>query len=92
MLKYKERKHAKKIKESAGSSPVVILQNGLDVERPFIEAGFPAIYRCVLFTTSQVLSEDLVKAQQAAYSVAGVDEEVCEPTMRTSMQTAYRQA
>lgn len=44
---------AKELKPGTGSSPIVILQNGLGVEDPFINQGFEDIYRCVLFATSQ---------------------------------------
>ncbi len=33
--------------------PIIILQNGIGVERPFIEAGFTSVYRCVLYATGQ---------------------------------------
>ncbi|WP_009962752.1 ketopantoate reductase family protein [Verrucomicrobium spinosum] len=35
------------------SGPVVIMQNGLGVERPFVEAGFQEIYRSVLYVVSE---------------------------------------
>ena len=41
------------LKEKTNDSPVVILQNGLGVEAPFIDNGFDHVYRCVLFVTSQ---------------------------------------
>lgn len=45
------------LKGKIKNSPVVILQNGLGVERSFIEKDFPEVYRCVLFVTSQTISE-----------------------------------
>lgn len=33
--------------------PLVIVQNGLGVEQPFIDAGFAQVYRCVVYVTSQ---------------------------------------
>lgn len=44
---------AAKLATKAGSSPIVILQNGLGVEDAFIAQGFSDLYRCVLFATSQ---------------------------------------
>ncbi|WP_063768785.1 ketopantoate reductase C-terminal domain-containing protein [Verrucomicrobium sp. BvORR034] len=35
------------------SGPVIIMQNGLGVERPFVEAGFQEIYRSVLYVVSE---------------------------------------
>jgi len=34
-------------------SPIVILQNGIGVEDPFIEAGFTDMFRCVLYSGGQ---------------------------------------
>lgn len=52
---------AQLLKQKTGSSPVIILQNGLNVERPFIEAGFQHIYRCVLFVTAQINENNIVR-------------------------------
>jgi 2-dehydropantoate 2-reductase len=48
---------ALQLKERKATGPLVIMQNGVGVERPFLEAGFPAVYRCVLYVTSQPTSE-----------------------------------
>ena len=45
------------LKERKATGPLVIMQNGVGVERPFIDAGFAAVYRCVLYVTSQPTSE-----------------------------------
>jgi len=45
------------LKERKATGPVVIMQNGLGVERPFLDAGFTAVCRCVLYLTSQPTSE-----------------------------------
>ncbi|UYQ95773.1 2-dehydropantoate 2-reductase [Chitinophaga horti] len=42
------------LRPKTGNAPLVILQNGLGVEQPFIREHFTAVYRCVLFVTSQV--------------------------------------
>ena len=44
---------AQKLPATCASLPVVILQNGINVERPFIEAGYRNLYRCVLYATGQ---------------------------------------
>ncbi|QHV96450.1 ketopantoate reductase family protein [Spirosoma endbachense] len=62
---------AVKLIDKIGSSPVVLLQNGLGVERPFIEAGFPHLYRCVLFTTSQLLTESSIRYKPVTISPVG---------------------
>jgi len=52
-----------------GHSPIVLLQNGLGVEKTFV--NFPAVYRCVLFVTSQpVTATDLI-FKQVAVSLIG---------------------
>ncbi len=43
------------LKTKALNAPIVIMQNGLGVETPFMENGFNNIYRTVLFATSQNL-------------------------------------
>jgi 2-dehydropantoate 2-reductase len=45
------------LKERNATGPLVIMQNGVGVERPFLETGFSAVYRCVLYVTSQPSSE-----------------------------------
>ena len=45
------------LKARKATGPLVIMQNGVGVERPFIDAGFAAVCRCVLYVTSQPTSE-----------------------------------
>lgn len=45
------------LKEKKADGPLVIMQNGVGVERPFLDAGFAAVTRCVLYVTSQPTSE-----------------------------------
>lgn len=59
------------LKGKTNSSPIVILQNGLGVERSFVERDFPEIYRCVLFVTSQTVSENTVSFKPVAVSPIG---------------------
>lgn len=44
---------AQALKDKAAAGPVVIMQNGVGVEKPFLEAGFTPIYRCILYVTGQ---------------------------------------
>jgi 2-dehydropantoate 2-reductase len=48
---------AQALRDKAASGPIVILQNGLGVEKPFLDAGFSSVYRCVLYVTAQPISE-----------------------------------
>jgi 2-dehydropantoate 2-reductase len=63
---------AERIKSLVAESPVVVMQNGLDVEQPFIENGFSSIYRCVLFATSQIISSKEVRFKPVSVSPIGV--------------------
>ena len=45
------------LKERKATGPLIIMQNGVGVERPFLELGFGAVCRCVLYVTSQPTSE-----------------------------------
>ncbi len=60
------------LKDKVNMSPVIILQNGLGVERCFIESGYSEVYRCVLFLTSQLLTESKVIFKSIAISPIGV--------------------
>jgi 2-dehydropantoate 2-reductase len=45
------------LKQRKATGPLVIMQNGVGVERPFLDAGFTVVCRCVLYVTSQPTSE-----------------------------------
>jgi 2-dehydropantoate 2-reductase len=60
------------LKGRTDSSPVVLLQNGLGVEQPFIEAEFSEIYRCVLFLASQINPAGEVSFKPVAVCPVGV--------------------
>ncbi|MDD7886194.1 ketopantoate reductase family protein [Flavivirga sp. 57AJ16] len=66
------RKLVKKLKDKIFNTPIVILQNGLGIEIPFIEHGFNEIYRCVLFTTCQNISKNEVSYKPVAESPIGI--------------------
>ncbi len=57
------------LKPKIGHSPIVLLQNGLGVEQPFMD--FPAVYRCVLFATSQPVSATKLNFKPVAISPIG---------------------
>src|SRR6202012_2307065 len=63
---------AKRLWEKGKACPVVLLQKGLGVEEPFIEDGYPEIYRCVLFATSQPSGENGITFKPVAPSAVGV--------------------
>lgn len=58
------------LKDKIGNSPLVLLQNGLGVEKPF--ADFPSVYRCVLFATSQPVTYTDLNFKPVAISPIGI--------------------
>ena len=69
---YGNRRIAHSLQGKTGRSPIVILQNGLNVEQPFIDGGFSEIYRCVLFVTSQVMNDGKVRFKPVSESPVGI--------------------
>lgn len=63
---------ASKLRDKISVSPVVLLQNGLGVERPFIEHNFTSVYRCVLFVTSQNLNNNEVRFKPVSTCPIGI--------------------
>ncbi|MFW9793450.1 MAG: ketopantoate reductase family protein, partial [Candidatus Thorarchaeota archaeon] len=63
---------AKSLGKRKLQSPIVVMQNGLGVEQPFIEAGVPEIYRCILFVTSQKRDDYLIRFRPITQSPIGV--------------------
>lgn len=41
------------LREKNASGPIVIMQNGLGVEKPFLDAQLSPLYRCILYLTAQ---------------------------------------
>ncbi|SFC74398.1 2-dehydropantoate 2-reductase [Parapedobacter composti] len=64
-------KLAAKLGKRNNQFPIVLLQNGLGIEAPFLHQGYHALYRGVLFATSQA-SKDTVSFRQVSASPVGV--------------------
>jgi 2-dehydropantoate 2-reductase len=62
---------ASELRDKKSSGPIVIMQNGIGVESPFINAGFPDIYRCVLYATSQEQQQNCFRFRSVAASPIG---------------------
>ncbi len=60
---------AGKLRDKEGDFSIVLLQNGLHVERPFQE--FDKVYRCVLFSTSQITGDNKVTFKSVTSSPVG---------------------
>ena len=64
---------AKILKAKTGDSPIVLLQNGLGVEQPFMDEQFPAVYRCVLFVTGQLINQQTVRFKPVSACPVGIE-------------------
>ncbi|TXN35219.1 ketopantoate reductase family protein [Flagellimonas hymeniacidonis] len=62
---------AKKLVGKSKDTPLVILQNGINIEQPFIDEGFSEMYRCVLFMTGQMNSDNEISYKPVAVSPIG---------------------
>lgn len=62
---------ARALVDRAASGPLVLLQNGVGVERPFLGAQFPSIYRCVLYVTSQPTGDNTFAMRPVTTSPIG---------------------
>ncbi|MFT3911633.1 MAG: ketopantoate reductase C-terminal domain-containing protein [Ferruginibacter sp.] len=69
---FSNQQMAERLKGKTGNSPIIILQNGLNVESSFLENDFPGIYRCVLFTSSQYGENNKLRFKPAAISPIGI--------------------
>lgn len=61
------------LKDKSGRSPIVLLQNGLGVERPFMAGPFPEIYRAVLFVTCQTIGPYHVRFKPVSICPVGIE-------------------
>lgn len=61
------------LRNKTGDSPVVLLQNGLSVEQPFIRNQYAGIYRCVLFVTSEAVDGAKVRFKPVAVCPIGIE-------------------
>jgi 2-dehydropantoate 2-reductase len=71
---YANKEIAYQLKDKKGNAPIVILQNGLGVEKPFIDSGFMEIYRCILYVTGQQRELNYYSFNSIASSPIGIIE------------------
>jgi 2-dehydropantoate 2-reductase len=62
---------ASELRDKKSNGPIIIMQNGIGVESPFIDAGFPDLYRCVLYATSQQQQQNSFRFRSVAASPIG---------------------
>lgn len=88
---------ARELEDKGARGPVVVLQNGLGVEKPFLEAGF-SVFRCVLYATGQALSEHEFRFRPIASSPIGVvsgsqpDLQACVEALNTAQFPFHAEA
>ncbi|MCG8456764.1 MAG: hypothetical protein MI919_10830 [Holophagales bacterium] len=63
---------AEKLRHRFANPALVIMQNGLGVERPFFDAGFREIYRCVLYATGLTIGKHQYRFREVDESPLGV--------------------
>lgn len=67
-------KLAGKLKAKMGKSPLVLLQNGLGIEQPFLRHGYKRVYRGVLFVTSQPIDDVAVRFKPVSTCPVGIEQ------------------
>lgn len=81
---------ARELKEKAAEGPIVVMQNGVGVEKPFLAAGFSPIYRCIVYATGQLASSYNVSFRPVTASPIGIingdeaDLEQCVENLNTA--------
>jgi 2-dehydropantoate 2-reductase len=68
---YANQKIATMLQSKNDNPTVVVMQNGINVENPFLEAGFSNVYRCVLYATAQNIGENFYSYRKVASSPIG---------------------
>ncbi|MEJ7646122.1 MAG: 2-dehydropantoate 2-reductase [Chryseolinea sp.] len=63
---------AEALRGKVGRSPIIVMQNGLNVEQPFLDDKFENICRCVLLATSQQISDSTLRFKPVSASPIGV--------------------
>lgn len=69
---YANESIAAQLRGKTADLPVILLQNGVGVETPFLNADFSQVYRCVLYATSQVASENEFRFRPITASPIGI--------------------
>ena len=80
-------KLAPKLKNIKGNFPIILLQNGLNIEKPF--ESFGSVFRCVLFSTSQITGHNTVSFKMVAESPVGRLQGKSSDTIVNQINTPY---
>lgn len=68
------------LSKNAGEIDLVLLQNGIGVERPFMNKGFRSVSRCVVYITAEKIGEVAYTARMVKPSPIGLLEGTGEKT------------
>lgn len=63
---------AQELQRKAFAGPIVVMQNGIGVERPFLERLSGPVYRCVLYATSQAVADGRFAFRPVTASPTGI--------------------
>ncbi|NWF64726.1 MAG: 2-dehydropantoate 2-reductase [Chloroflexi bacterium] len=69
---YANESIAAQLRGKTTNSPLILLQNGVGVEKHFLNSGFSQVYRCVLYATSQAASEHEFRFRPITASPIGI--------------------
>lgn len=69
---YANEQIAEQLQAKNCQCPIIILQNGIGVEEPYLRADFPEVYRCILYATSQKSDDYQVQFKPVASSPIGL--------------------
>jgi len=69
---YANRAIAAELRTKAVRGPLVVLQNGVGVETPFLDLHVPEVYRCVLYVTSQTTPDGALRFRAIQSSPIGI--------------------
>lgn len=69
---YANRAIAAELNTKGVRGPLVVLQNGVGVETPFLDLHVPDVYRCVLYVTSQTTPDGTLRFRAIKSSPIGI--------------------
>jgi 2-dehydropantoate 2-reductase len=82
---YANKAVALQLKDKGATGPLVVMQNGVGVEKPFLDAQFSPICRCILYVTSEARSEYNFIFRPITSSPIGIVEGT-EPALRKCVE------
>ncbi|MBV9673595.1 MAG: ketopantoate reductase family protein [Verrucomicrobia bacterium] len=71
---YANKEIARQLRAKHAAGPIVLMQNGVGIEKPFLNEHFSSIFRSVLYVTSETESEQVVRFHSITSSAIGVVE------------------